>query len=187
MAETTNAPELHPVTEELASGKNFAAVPTMLPSGQFQTGVMWVGVRDGAVVLNTETHRRRYQNKETSDRAQPASSARPGAGLLRGDQLAQGRDDHPVVLDLGQSGDDDDTHRPDVPHDQRKAAAVRGEQLRVEPELLLEGGAGLARALAHVERAEPEPVHHPRLALDQGVVVRGRPGQYRVNFLLCVF
>src|SRR3569833_3939925 len=68
MAETTNAPELHPVTEELASGKNFAAVTTMLPSGQFQTGVMWVGVRDGAVVLNTETHRRRYKNIETDPR-----------------------------------------------------------------------------------------------------------------------
>jgi PPOX class probable F420-dependent enzyme len=68
MAETTNAPELHPVTEELATGKNFAAVTTMLPSGQFQTGVMWVGVRDGSVVLNTETHRRRYKNLERDPR-----------------------------------------------------------------------------------------------------------------------
>src|SRR3569833_385718 len=68
MAETTDAPALHAVAEELASGKNFAAATTMLPSGQFQTGVMWVGVRDGAVVLNTETHRRRYKNIETDPR-----------------------------------------------------------------------------------------------------------------------
>jgi PPOX class probable F420-dependent enzyme len=68
MAETTNAPELHPVTDELASGKNFAAVTTMLPSGLFQTQIMWVGVRDGAVVLNTETHRRRYKNLERDPR-----------------------------------------------------------------------------------------------------------------------
>jgi PPOX class probable F420-dependent enzyme len=68
MAETTNAPELHPVTEELAAGKNFASVTTMLPSGQFQTGVMWVGVRDGSVVLNTETHRKRFQNLQRDPR-----------------------------------------------------------------------------------------------------------------------
>jgi PPOX class probable F420-dependent enzyme len=68
MAETTNAPELHPVTEELASGKNFAAVTTMLPSGMFQTQILWVGVRDGHVVLNTETHRKRYQNLQRDPR-----------------------------------------------------------------------------------------------------------------------
>ena len=68
MAETTNAPELHPVTEELASGKNFAAVTTLLPSGMFQTQILWVGVRDGSVVLNTETHRQRYKNLERDPR-----------------------------------------------------------------------------------------------------------------------
>ncbi|MGY1707348.1 TIGR03618 family F420-dependent PPOX class oxidoreductase [Geodermatophilus sp. SYSU D00697] len=68
MAETTNAPELHPVTEELASGRNFAAVTTLLPSGLFQTQVLWVGVRDGSVVLNTETHRKRYQNLQRDPR-----------------------------------------------------------------------------------------------------------------------
>lgn len=68
MADTTNAPELHPVTEELASGPNFAAVTTMLPSGMFQSQILWVGVRDGQVVLNTETHRRRYQNLQRDPR-----------------------------------------------------------------------------------------------------------------------
>jgi len=68
MAQTTNSPELHPVTEELASGRNFAAVTTALPSGMFQTQVLWVGVRDGAVVLNTEVHRKRYENLQRDPR-----------------------------------------------------------------------------------------------------------------------
>jgi PPOX class probable F420-dependent enzyme len=62
MADTRNGPELHPVTEELASGKNFAAVTTVLPSGRLQTQVLWVGVKDGSLVINTETHRKRYEN-----------------------------------------------------------------------------------------------------------------------------
>jgi hypothetical protein len=43
MADTRNGPELHPMTEELATGPNFAAVSTMLPS-------LWVGVKDGSLV-----------------------------------------------------------------------------------------------------------------------------------------
>lgn len=59
---TTSGPDLHPITEELAAGKNFAAVSTVLPSGQVQTQPMWVGLRDGKIVLNTETHRAKYRN-----------------------------------------------------------------------------------------------------------------------------
>ena len=44
MAETRNGPELHPVTEELATGKNFAAVTTVLPSGRLQNQVLWVAI-----------------------------------------------------------------------------------------------------------------------------------------------
>ena len=62
MADTKNGPELHPVTEELASGRNFAAVTTVLPSGRLQTQVLWVALKDGSLVLNTETHRKRYEN-----------------------------------------------------------------------------------------------------------------------------
>ena len=50
------------MTHELATGRNFAAVTTVLPSGRLQTQVLWAGVKDGSLVLNTETHRRRYQN-----------------------------------------------------------------------------------------------------------------------------
>jgi PPOX class probable F420-dependent enzyme len=63
MADTRNGPELHPMTEELATkGRNFAAVSTLLPSGLIQTQILWVGVKDGSLVINTETHRKRYEN-----------------------------------------------------------------------------------------------------------------------------
>ena len=68
MADTRNGPELHPMTEELASGANFASVSTILPSGRIQTQVLWVGTKDGRLVLNTETHRQRYQNLQRDPR-----------------------------------------------------------------------------------------------------------------------
>ncbi|MEJ2863581.1 PPOX class F420-dependent oxidoreductase [Actinomycetospora flava] len=68
MADTKNGPQLHPVTEELANGKNFAAVTTVLPSGKLQTQVLWVAIKDGSLVLNTETHRKRYQNLQKDPR-----------------------------------------------------------------------------------------------------------------------
>lgn len=62
MAETSNDETLLPAVAELASGKNFAAVATVFPSGLIQNQIMWVGVRDGKIVLNTETHRKRFRN-----------------------------------------------------------------------------------------------------------------------------
>jgi PPOX class probable F420-dependent enzyme len=61
-ARTANGPKLLPETEELATGKNFAAVTTVLPSGQLQTQMIWVHVEDGEIVLNTETHRAKCHN-----------------------------------------------------------------------------------------------------------------------------
>jgi PPOX class probable F420-dependent enzyme len=68
MADTRDGPELHPMTEELASGKNFASVSTLLPSGRIQTQVLWVGIKDGSLVINTETHRKRFENIEEDAR-----------------------------------------------------------------------------------------------------------------------
>ena len=68
MADTLNGPELHPMTRELASGPNFAAVSTVLPSGGIQTQILWVGIEEDQVVINTETHRRRYQNLQQDPR-----------------------------------------------------------------------------------------------------------------------
>ena len=62
MADTRNGPELHPVTAELADGKNFATVTTVFPSGQIQAHVIWVGLRGGELVLNTEVHRAKHRN-----------------------------------------------------------------------------------------------------------------------------
>ncbi|HWN27164.1 MAG TPA: PPOX class F420-dependent oxidoreductase [Actinomycetospora sp.] len=56
------------MTEELASGRNFASVSTLLPSGRIQTQVLWVGIKDGSLVINTETHRKRFENIEKDAR-----------------------------------------------------------------------------------------------------------------------
>lgn len=52
----------------LATGKNFAALTTLLPSGQPQTHVMWVDCDDEHILINTEVHRRKYKNVEADPR-----------------------------------------------------------------------------------------------------------------------
>jgi hypothetical protein len=39
-------PELHPATVELAQGRNYGAISTVLPFGKLQTQPVW-GVTDG--------------------------------------------------------------------------------------------------------------------------------------------
>ncbi|WP_406634291.1 PPOX class F420-dependent oxidoreductase [Amycolatopsis sp. WGS_07] len=67
-ASTADGPKLLPETEELATGANFAAVTTVLPSGRLQTQTIWVHVENGKIVLNTETHRAKYRNVVRDDR-----------------------------------------------------------------------------------------------------------------------
>jgi hypothetical protein len=67
MADTADGPDLHPVTKELASGPNFAAVTTVFPSGMLQTHMIWAHVLDGQLVLNTEVHRAKYRNIQRDD------------------------------------------------------------------------------------------------------------------------
>jgi len=43
-------------------------VSTVLPSGRIQTQMIWVDVRDGKLVLNTETHRVKFLNTERDPR-----------------------------------------------------------------------------------------------------------------------
>lgn len=52
----------------MAQGKNFAALTTLLPSGQPQTHVMWVGCDDEHILINTEVHRRKFKNVEADPR-----------------------------------------------------------------------------------------------------------------------
>lgn len=52
----------------LAQAKNFAALTTMMPSGQPQTQVMWVHCDDEHILINTEVHRRKFKNVELDPR-----------------------------------------------------------------------------------------------------------------------
>ena len=59
-----DGPELHPATVELAQGRNYGMITTVLPSGKLQTHPVWVGTDGERLVVNTETHRRKYRNVE---------------------------------------------------------------------------------------------------------------------------
>ena len=63
-ATSKDGPELHPATVGLAQGSNYAAITTVLPSGKLQTHPVWVGTDGERLVVNTETHRRKYKNLE---------------------------------------------------------------------------------------------------------------------------
>ena len=62
----------------LAQAKNFAALTTMMPSGQPQTQVMWVHCDDEHILINTEVHRRKFKNVELDprDRGLPDDAVR---------------------------------------------------------------------------------------------------------------
>src|SRR3954447_726746 len=68
MSDTRNGPELHPTTLELAGGKNDGAISTLLPSGEIQTQIIWVGTDGERLVVNTEVHRAKYKNVEKDPR-----------------------------------------------------------------------------------------------------------------------
>lgn len=53
---------------ELASGRNFAALTTLLPDGHPATQPMWVDVDGDHLVLNTEVHRRKFASIERDPR-----------------------------------------------------------------------------------------------------------------------
>ena len=68
MADTKNGPKLHPDTVDLARGANYASITTMLPSGRFQTQVIWVHTDGERLVVNTEVHRQKFENVERDSR-----------------------------------------------------------------------------------------------------------------------
>ncbi len=63
-ATSKDGPELHKATVGLAQGRNYGAITTMLPSGKLQTHPIWVHTDGERLVVNTETHRRKYKNVE---------------------------------------------------------------------------------------------------------------------------
>jgi PPOX class probable F420-dependent enzyme len=53
---------------KLAQGPNFAAFTTFLPSGTAMTHVTWVGADDECVTVNTEVHRKKFENVQRDPR-----------------------------------------------------------------------------------------------------------------------
>jgi PPOX class probable F420-dependent enzyme len=68
MPDAANEHALDPKIYELARGRNFAALTTMLPSGHPQTQVMWVDAEEDRLLINTEVHRQKYRNVERDPR-----------------------------------------------------------------------------------------------------------------------
>jgi PPOX class probable F420-dependent enzyme len=68
LAENTFDLGPHPRVLELARGKNFAALTTLLPDGHPQTQVMWVDADDEHLLINTEVHRQKFKNVERDPR-----------------------------------------------------------------------------------------------------------------------
>jgi PPOX class probable F420-dependent enzyme len=68
VADTKDGPELHPVTKELASGPNYAAISTLLPTGHIQTQYIWVGTDGDRLYVNTEPHRQKFRNLQRDPR-----------------------------------------------------------------------------------------------------------------------
>jgi|SRR5665811_2208749 len=56
-------------TRQLASGKNFAVLTTLLPDGTPQSHVMWVDHDEEHILINTEVHRKKYKNLSEDTRA----------------------------------------------------------------------------------------------------------------------
>ncbi len=59
---------IDPALKRLATGKNFAALTTLMPDGQPQTQLMWVHADDDHVIINTEVGRQKFRNVERDPR-----------------------------------------------------------------------------------------------------------------------
>ncbi|MFQ1002717.1 TIGR03618 family F420-dependent PPOX class oxidoreductase [Modestobacter sp. SSW1-42] len=68
MADTQDGPDLHPVTRELASGPDHAAISSLLPDGRIQTHHIWGGVEGDRLYVNTEPHRQESKDLERDPR-----------------------------------------------------------------------------------------------------------------------
>lgn len=59
---------LDPTVRNLATGRNFAMLTTLMPDGQPQSQVMWIDADDDALLINTEVHRQKFRNVERDPR-----------------------------------------------------------------------------------------------------------------------
>ena len=53
---------------DLAAGKNFAVLTTLMADGSAQTHVMWVDTDGEHLLMNTERHRQKFRNIEHDPR-----------------------------------------------------------------------------------------------------------------------
>jgi len=53
---------LDDTTRQLAQGRNFAALTTLLPDGRPMTQIMWIDADDEHIIFNTEIHRQKFTN-----------------------------------------------------------------------------------------------------------------------------
>jgi PPOX class probable F420-dependent enzyme len=68
MPDTADDHKLDTKIYELARGRNFAALTTMLPDGHPQTQVMWIDADEDRLLINTEVHRQKFRNVERDPR-----------------------------------------------------------------------------------------------------------------------
>jgi len=54
--------------DALARGRNFAALSTLMPDGQPQTQMMWVGAEGDQLVINTTVGRQKFRNVQADPR-----------------------------------------------------------------------------------------------------------------------
>lgn len=52
----------------LVEGRNFATISTVLPSGQIQAHVVWVGCDEDHIMINTEVELRKFKNVQADPR-----------------------------------------------------------------------------------------------------------------------
>jgi PPOX class probable F420-dependent enzyme len=68
MSDKFDGQTIHPMVHELARGRNFGALTTLLPGGHPQTQVMWVDANERHLMINTEVHRQKFRNVERDPR-----------------------------------------------------------------------------------------------------------------------
>jgi PPOX class probable F420-dependent enzyme len=59
---------LDETARDLLEGRNFAAMTTLLPSGQPSTHIMWVDTDGEQILINTETGRQKFANVQREPR-----------------------------------------------------------------------------------------------------------------------
>lgn len=67
-ADSVAAMTLDADLKTIATGKNFAALTTLMADGQPQTQIMWVHADDEHLLINTELHRQKYKNTQRDPR-----------------------------------------------------------------------------------------------------------------------